>query len=69
MPKRGRSIAPQLQTGNVYMKDYVLKEKPEPPSNEMVWAFDFGHPLRRERCPSLAGAGEMWQNELPARAK
>ena len=31
------------------MKDYVLKEKPEPASNEMVWAFDLGHPLRRER--------------------
>jgi hypothetical protein len=25
---------------------------------ETVWAFDFGHPLRLERCPSLAGAGE-----------
>jgi hypothetical protein len=24
------------------MKTYVLKEKPEPVSNEMVWAFDFG---------------------------
>jgi len=24
------------------MKDYVLNEKPEPPSNEMVWAFDLG---------------------------
>ena len=31
------------------MKDYVLKEKPEPASNEMVWAFDLGHPLRLER--------------------
>jgi hypothetical protein len=34
------SIAPELQTGNVDMKDYVLKEKPEP--LEMVWAFDLG---------------------------
>jgi hypothetical protein len=24
------------------MKDYVLKNKPEPASNEMVWAFDLG---------------------------
>ena len=24
------------------MKTYVLKEKPEPPSNDMVWAFDLG---------------------------
>ena len=31
------------------MKDYVLNKKPEPASNEMVWAFDLGHPLRRER--------------------
>ena len=31
-PERRRSIAPQLQTGNVDMKDYVLNEKPEPPS-------------------------------------
>jgi hypothetical protein len=28
--------------GNVDMKTYVLKEKPEPPSNDMVWAFDLG---------------------------
>ncbi|HZL79119.1 MAG TPA: hypothetical protein VFC17_09710 [Candidatus Limnocylindrales bacterium] len=39
------------------MKDYVLNKKPEPASNDMVWAFDLGHPLRLERCPSLAGAG------------
>jgi len=31
------------------MKDYVLKSKPEPTSNEMVWAFYLGHPLRLER--------------------
>lgn len=31
------------------MKTYVLKEKPEPPSNDMVWAFDLEHPLRLER--------------------
>ena len=31
------------------MKDYVLKNKPEPASNEIVWAFDLGHPLRLER--------------------
>ena len=31
------------------MKDYVLKNKPEPAANETVWAFDLGHPLRRER--------------------
>jgi hypothetical protein len=31
------------------MTDYVLKNKPEPASNEMVWAFDLGHPLRLER--------------------
>ncbi|HEY5503844.1 MAG TPA: hypothetical protein VIK28_01705 [Sedimentisphaerales bacterium] len=24
------------------MKTYVLKEKPEPPSNDVVWAFDLG---------------------------
>jgi hypothetical protein len=40
------------------MNDYVLNKKPEPASNDMVWAFDLGHPLRLERCPSLAGAGE-----------
>src|SRR5664280_2168915 len=39
------------------MKDYVLNKKPKPASNEMVWAFDLGHPLRLECCPSLAGAG------------
>ena len=38
------------------MNDYVLNEKTEPV--EMVWAFDLGHPLRLECCPSLAGAGE-----------
>jgi hypothetical protein len=38
-----------LKSGKVDMKDYVLKEKPEPASNEMVWAFDLGHPLRLER--------------------
>ena|GEM_PF-2367753 len=40
------------------MNDYVLNEKTEPASNDMVWAFDLGNPLRLERCPSLAGAGE-----------
>jgi len=29
-------------SGKVDMKDYVLKEKPGPASNEMVWAFDLG---------------------------
>ena len=24
------------------MKDYVLNKKPEPTTNEMVWAFDLG---------------------------
>jgi hypothetical protein len=38
------------------MNDYVLNEKTE--LVDMVWAFDLGHPLRLERCPSLAGAGE-----------
>jgi hypothetical protein len=31
------------------MKVYVLNEKPETASNETVWAFDLGHPLRLER--------------------
>jgi hypothetical protein len=31
------------------MTDYVLNKKPEPASNDMVWAFDLGHPLRLER--------------------
>src|SRR5208337_4440974 len=31
-----------LQSEKVDMKDYVLKEKPESPSNDMVWAFDLG---------------------------
>jgi len=31
------------------MKEYVLNEKPEPASNETVWTFDHGHPLRLER--------------------
>jgi hypothetical protein len=31
------------------MTDYVLNKKLEPASNEMVWAFDLGHPLRLER--------------------
>jgi hypothetical protein len=31
------------------MKDYVLNEKPEPASNDIVWAFDLGHPLRLDR--------------------
>jgi hypothetical protein len=28
--------------GKLAVKDYVLKEKPEPASNEIVWAFDLG---------------------------
>jgi hypothetical protein len=35
-PGHGRSIALQLQTGNVDMKDFVLKEKPEPASNDVL---------------------------------
>src|ERR1035437_1049118 len=31
------------------MNDYVLNEKTEPAANDMVWAFDLGHPLRLER--------------------
>jgi hypothetical protein len=31
-----------LKSGKVDMKDYVLNKKPEPASNEMVWAFDLG---------------------------
>ncbi len=31
-----------LPSGNVDMKTYVLNKKPEPASNEMVWAFDLG---------------------------
>ncbi len=31
------------------MNDYVLNNKPELAANEMVWAFDLGHPLRLER--------------------
>jgi len=38
----GRSIAPLAPTEIVDMKDYVLKEKPEPAANETVWAFDLG---------------------------
>ena len=41
------------------MKDYVLKEKPATVTNETVWPFDLGHPLRLERCPSHAGAGDV----------
>jgi len=38
-----------LKSGKVDMKVYVLNEKPETASNETVWAFDLGHPLRLER--------------------
>ncbi len=31
------------------MKDYGLNKKPGPAPNEMVWAFDFAHPLHCER--------------------
>ena len=55
-PADRRSIAPSTPSENVAMNDYVLNKKPEPV--EMVWAFDLGHPLRLECCPSLAGAGE-----------
>jgi hypothetical protein len=33
------------------MKDYVLNEKPEPASNEMVWAFDLGNPTLKGVLP------------------
>ena len=33
------------------MKDYVLNKKPEPASNEMVWAFDLGKGSIGD-CPS-----------------
>jgi hypothetical protein len=29
--------------------NYVLNKKPEPASNEIVWTFDLGHPLRPDR--------------------
>jgi hypothetical protein len=29
--------------------NYVLNNKPEPAANEIVWAFDLGHPLRPDR--------------------
>jgi hypothetical protein len=40
--RAGRSIAPLAPIGKVNMKDYVLKNKPEPAANETVWAFDLG---------------------------
>jgi hypothetical protein len=33
------------------MKDCVLNKKPKPASNDTVWTFDRGHPLRLERGP------------------
>ena len=40
--------------GKVDMKDYVLNEKPEPASNEMVWAFDLGKGSIGEAVRDLA---------------
>ncbi len=54
----GVASADSLKSRKVDMKDYVLNKKPEPASNEIVWAFDLGHPLRLEQDSSLAGAGE-----------
>jgi len=31
------------------MKDCVLNKKPKPATNDTVWTFDRGHPLRLER--------------------
>jgi len=38
----GVASAHSQPSGKVDMKDYVLKEKPEPAANETVWAFDLG---------------------------
>jgi len=46
LPEHRRSIASTPQRENwkrgLAMKDYVLNKKPEPASNETVWAFDLG---------------------------
>jgi hypothetical protein len=31
------------------MNTDIQNKKPEPAANEIVWAFDLGHPLRLER--------------------
>jgi hypothetical protein len=44
LPRREprRSIAQHPILGTMAMNDYVLNKKPEPASNETVWAFDLG---------------------------
>jgi hypothetical protein len=49
------------------MKDYVLKEKPEPASNEMVWAFDLGNvprPSDGRGWRAATGEGCNWADEV-----
>jgi hypothetical protein len=56
-----------LKSGKVDMKDYVLKEKPEPASNEMVWAFDLGNvprPSDGRGWRAATGEGCHWPDEV-----
>ncbi|HEX5398004.1 MAG TPA: hypothetical protein VFY06_03040 [Verrucomicrobiae bacterium] len=49
------------------MKDYVLKEKAEPASNESVWAFDLGKGSIAATLPALSSnryEGELMPTEL-----
>jgi hypothetical protein len=47
--------------------DYVLKNKPEPASNEMVWAFDLGNvprPSDGRGWRAATGEGCHWPDEV-----
>jgi len=48
------------------MRTYVLKEKTEPPSNDMVWAFDLGKGSIGEAV--RRGNEFLHQASLPCRA-
>jgi hypothetical protein len=39
---RGAGLLDGLNNWDWDMKDYVLKQKSEPASNDIIWAFDFG---------------------------
>jgi hypothetical protein len=71
LPGHRRSIASTPQRENwqrgLAMKDYVLNKKPEPASNETVWAFDLGNvprPSDGRGWRAATGEGCPWPDEM-----
>src|SRR5271157_6002424 len=57
----------QPPSGKVAMQDYVLNKKPEPASNETVWAFDLGNvprPSDGRGWRAATGEGCHWPDEV-----